>query len=127
MHDIAAKECHADSLFGVTAEMLEVGKSKREIEDWLIRYGLNRDAASDLVHNVLDAEWRAGGGGRGLLVEVGVRHMALGAVLFALGVGATAGSVYFAEITGFYAVAYGAIAAGAINVVYGLFRFLEGS
>ena len=52
-------------------------------------------------------------------------HCELGALLFGFGVVATFGSAYFVEFTGYYVVAYGAIGAGAIDFVYGLFRFFE--
>ncbi len=128
MHDADTQDGPASGiLHHAAAEMLEIGKSRREIEDALMGRGVDRATASSVVTEVLDSELQAEGGGDGLLSEVGVQHMMLGALLFGFGVAATFGSVYFAEFTGYYVVAYGAIGAGAIDFVYGLFRFFEGA
>ncbi len=114
-------------LHHAAAEMLEIGKSRREIEDALMGRGIDRATASSVVTEVFNSEWQAEGGGDGLFSEVGVQHMMLGALLFAFGVAATYGSAYFAEFTVFYVITYGAIGAGATDFVYGLFRFFEGA
>ncbi len=126
MHDADTQDRPASGMLQhAAAEMLEIGKSRREIEDALMGRGIDRATASGVVTEVLDSEWQAVGGGDGLLSEVGVQHMMLGALLFGFGVAATFGSAYFAEFTGFYVISYGAIGAGAIDFVYGLFRFFE--
>ena len=126
MHDADTRDRPASGMLRhAAAEMLEIGKSRREIEDALMGRGIDRATASSVVARALDSEWQAEGGGDGLLGEVGVQHMMLGALLFAFGVAATFGSAYFAEFTGYYVVAYGAIGAGTIDFVYGLFRFFE--
>ncbi len=126
MHDADTQDGPASGmLHHAAAEMLEIGKSRREIEDALMGRGIDRATASSVVTEVLDSEWQAEGGGEGLLGEVGVRHMMIGALMFGFGVAATFGAAYFAEFTGFYVVTYGAIGAGAIDFVYGLFRFFE--
>ncbi len=128
MHDADTQDGPASGmLHHAAAEMLEIGKSRREIEDALMGRGIDRATASGVVTEVLDSEWQAEGGGDGLLSEVGVQHLIFGALLFGFGVAATFGSAYFAEFTGYYVVAYGAIGAGAIDFVYGLFRFFEGA
>lgn len=126
MHDADTQDGPASGmLHHAAAEMLEIGKSRREIEDALMGRGIDRVTASGVVTEVLDSEWQAEGGGEGLLGEVGVRHMMIGALMFGLGVAATFGSAYVAEFAGFYVIAYGALGAGAIDFVYGLFRFFE--
>ncbi len=113
-------------LHHAVAEMLDIGKSRREIEDALMGRGIDRATASGVVTEVLDTEWQAEGGGDGLLGEIGVRHMMIGSLIFGVGVAATFGSAYFVELTGYYVVAYGAVGAGAIEFVYGLLRFFDG-
>ncbi len=126
MHDVETRDGPASGmLHHAAAEMLEIGKSRREIEDALMGGGIDRATASGVVTEVLDSEWQAEGGGEGLLSEVGVLHMMVGSLMFGFGVAATFGSAYFLEFTGYYVVAYGAIGAGAIEFVYGLFRFFE--
>lgn len=126
MHDADTQDRPASGMLQhAAAEMLEIGKSRREIEDALMGRGIDRATASSVVARALDSEWQAEGGGDGLLGEVGVQHMMLGALLFAFGVAATFGSAYVAEFTGYYVIAYGALGAGAIDFVYGLFRFFE--
>ncbi len=126
MHDADTQDRPTSGmLHHAAAEMLEIGKSRREIEDALMGRGIDRATASSVVTEALDSEWQAEGGGDGLLGEVGVQHMMLGALLFAFGVAATFGSAYVAEFTGYYVIAYGALGAGAIDFVYGLFRFFE--
>ncbi len=127
MHDADTQDGPASGmLHHAAAEMLEIGKSRREIEDALMGRGIDRVTASGVVTEVLDSEWQAEGGGEGLLGEVGVRHMMIGALMFGFGVAATFGSAYFVEFTGYYLVAYGAVGAGAIEFVYGLLRFFDG-
>ncbi len=128
MHDADTQDGPASGmLHHAAAEMLEIGKSRREIGDALMGRGIDRATASSVITEVLDSEWQAEGGGDGLLGEVGVQHMMLGALLFAFGVTATFGSAYFGEFTGYYVIAYGAIGAGATDAVYGLFRYFEGA
>ncbi len=128
MHDADTQDGPASGmLHHAAAEMLEIGKSRREIEDALMGRGIDRATASGVVTEVLDSEWQAEGGGDGLLSEVGVQHMMLGTLLFAFGIAATFGSTYIAEFTWFYVIAYGAIGAGVTDFVYGLFRFFEGA
>jgi hypothetical protein len=114
-------------LYSLAAELVEIGKSRREIEDELVSSGLDPAAASEVVTEVLDGQWHAEGGDGGLLNEVGVRHMGFGVSLIALGAAATAGSFFASDYTEVYVVAYGAIAAGAIDFMYGVFRFFEGA
>ncbi len=109
-------------------ELLRTHKTKTEIEDELMQYGLDREAASNMVTNALDAQWRYDGGGGPALGRVGPRHMIAGALLCAGGVAATFASAHFAiTMDGqFSFIFYGAIGAGAIDFAYGLIRFLEG-
>ena len=109
-------------------ELLQTHKTKTEIEDELMQHGLDREAASNLVTNALDAQWRYEGGGGPALGRVGPRHMIAGALLFAGGVAATFASAHFAiAMDGPVSfIFYGAIGAGAIDFAYGLIRFLEG-
>lgn len=128
MHDAETQDgAAARMLRHLAAEMLEIGKSRREIEDALMGRGIDRATASGVVTEVLDSEWRADGGGEGPFGEVGVQHMMFGLLLFLFGVAATFGSAYVAEFTGYYVIAYGAIGAGAIDFAYGLFRFFDGA
>ena len=127
MRDAEAQDGPASAmLHRSVAEMLDIGKSRREIEDALLGRGIDRATASGVVTEVLDSEWQAEGGGDGLLGEIGVRHMLIGSLIFCVGVAATFGSAYLVEFTGYYVVAYGAVGAGAIEFVYGLLRFFDG-
>ena len=109
-------------------ELLRTQKTKTEIEDELMRHGLDREAASSMVTNALDAQWRYDGAGGPALGRVGSRHMIVGALLFAGGVAATVASAHFAvAMDGPVSfIFYGAIGAGAIDFAYGLIRSLEG-
>ena len=109
-------------------ELLRTHKTKTEIEDELMQYGLDREAASNMVTNALDAQWRYEGGGGPALGRVGPRHMIAGALLCAGGVAATVASAHFAvAMDGPVSfIFYGVIGAGAIDFAYGLIRFLEG-
>lgn len=107
-------------------ELLSSHKSKTEIE--LLAFGVDRETASSMVNDALDAQWHAEGGGGPLLGQVGPRHMMMGALVCAVGIAATAASAYavieFDAPVGY--IFYGAIGAGAIDFAYGLIRFLEG-
>ena len=109
-------------------ELLSAHKSKSEIESELMAFGVDREAASAMVNDALDAQWHAEGGGGPVLAQVGPRHMMLGALVCAAGIAATALSAYsvveFDAPVGF--IFYGAMGAGAIDFAYGLIRFLEG-
>jgi hypothetical protein len=113
-------------LHSLASELVDIGKSRREIEDELVANGAERSTASDIVTEVLDVQWHAEGGGGGLLDEGGVRHMGVGALLIAVGVMLTAGSFLASDFTGVYVVTYGAIVVGAIEFMYGMYRFFEG-
>jgi hypothetical protein len=112
-------------LVNYAADMLDMGKSRADVERELMQGGFDRDSASRVVTELLDSHWRSEGGGQGLLASVGVRHMGLGVLLFGAGCAVTAGTVWTSDWTGAYVVAYGAMFAGAVNFAYGVLRLIE--
>ncbi|MHA1538009.1 MAG: hypothetical protein ACTSUD_10685 [Alphaproteobacteria bacterium] len=114
-------------LWNYVSEQLDIGKTRGEIVEALVAQGIERETASDMVINSLDAQWRDEGGGGPALGRVGPRHMIAGALLIALGGAATAASYYslvnFDVEVGY--VFYGAVFGGAMEFVYGLIRYLD--
>ena len=117
-----------ERLQGYVNELLSAHKSKPEIEDVLMQYGIDRETASSMVNAALDDQWHQEGGGGPVLGQVGPRHMMMGMLICAAGIAATAASAYsvieFDAPVGY--VFYGAIVAGAIDFTYGVIRFLSG-
>lgn len=108
-------------------DLLQSDRTRTEVEDELMQHGIDRDTAADMVTRSLDARWIRQRGGS-TLGRAGSRHMIAGAALLALGVAAIFGSAHFADVVdgNVGVLFYGAIGAGAIEIAYGLSRFLEG-
>ena len=109
-------------------ERLSTHKSKSEIEEELMRFGLDHETASGMVRNSMDDQWLQDGGSGPFLGQVGPRHMIAGALLAAAGIGASLASYYsvieFGVPVGY--LFYGAVFAGGVDFAYGLIRFLDG-
>lgn len=112
-------------LVNYAADMLDMGKSRADVERELVQGGFDQESAARTVTELLDAQWRSEGGGQGLLASVGVRHIGIGLLLFAAGCAATFGTAWLSDWTGGYVVAYGAMFAGAVDFAYGVLRLIE--
>jgi hypothetical protein len=114
-------------LHGFAADLLDRGKPSREVVERLVGMGLDREAATAIVRGRQDDQWRHDGGGGPALQRVGPKHMLMGLGLALVGAAVTAVSIHYALDLGHSArIAYGAVAFGAMQFLYGLMRFLGG-
>jgi hypothetical protein len=117
-----------EQLAGHIATLLSQGQSQEKVAGILIEQGWEEETARTFVQSVNAAldDYRNSPEGRQALSSKYLKHMGFGALWF-IGGGLFTAITFGAASSGggTYVVAYGAIAAGAIEFFWGLFGYLK--
>lgn len=108
------------AVYGYAASLMNLGKSKWQIEDALIAKGISKEAAVVIVENLSKARDKAY---RNSARSGALRQMAIGGVICLVGIVVTVGTYTAASSSssgGSYVVAWGAIVFGALRFFRGL-------
>jgi hypothetical protein len=117
-----------DQLAGHIATLLSQGQSQEKVAGILVEQGWEEETARRFVQSVNAAleDYRSSPEGRRTLASKYLKHMGFGALWF-IGGGLFTAITYGSASSGggTYFVAYGAIIAGAIEFLWGLFGYLK--
>ena len=116
-----------EEVYRGVAEELAEGRSKQEVVTELVSRGMDKHDATQFVDHVQEAlnQYRESPEARRIMAGKYARHMLFGALWVIGGTIVTLWTYNAAGPGGTYVVAWGAIAFGAIDFLWGLFNWLR--
>jgi len=108
-----------ERIYAYAAQNMADGLSNRAIRDDLVEQGLDEQSADIVVRELNTAKKSA-------VRSMGMKHMGIGAAWCIGGIVVTVATYQAASGGGTYVVAWGAIAFGGLEFLYGLFKTLTG-